>query len=169
MPLDLEHRRVRWFAVANVALIVVCAAGWLVVPPARAPRVHVRWADAVDDARREALERQFQLAAGARREGQTWSYDLADPSRATVGALIQHSAVEDTHDINRLLATPSFGAPAGETMVSDSPLARLRSSALPGWLLRFSTIALVLSAGWLWSAGRRDAPRAGAPSARGAP
>jgi hypothetical protein len=65
------------------------------------PIVNVRWAEAVDDAAREAAERRYALMEGAHREGTTWRYVLQDGSRANVLALVADPAVEDTSGIDR--------------------------------------------------------------------
>lgn len=73
--------------------------------------VHVRWAETVDDATRQRLERQYNLWEGDLREGRTWAYGLRDLSRANVRALVTDPAVEDTHQIHRTAYRVGYFAP----------------------------------------------------------
>jgi hypothetical protein len=63
--------------------------------------VHVRWAASVDAPARQQLERAHGLTRGALREGRTWGYFITDQSSDNLRALVEHRAVEDTHNIHR--------------------------------------------------------------------
>jgi hypothetical protein len=65
------------------------------------PKINVRWAPDVDDAAREAIEARFHLAREGQPDGRTRRYELLDPSRANVEALLMNPAVEDTAGLNR--------------------------------------------------------------------
>jgi hypothetical protein len=65
------------------------------------PKINVRWVPDVDDAAREAIEARFQLAREGQPDGRTRRYELLDPSRANVEALLTNPAVEDTAGLNR--------------------------------------------------------------------
>jgi hypothetical protein len=69
--------------------------------------IHVRWAPSVDDAARQRLEQTLGLIEGEPREGRTWGYTLTAPSRANIQTLVQHPAVEDTHNLNRSTFRPA--------------------------------------------------------------
>ena len=99
MPEQIASRR----AVAAVCLIVagILPIGTRIVTGPRGARVHVRWEASVDDSARRNLETKFRLADAERLEGQTWAYDLVDPSAHIVRALVLNPAVADTHHIDR--------------------------------------------------------------------
>ena len=71
------------------------------VAPAPERRVNVRWAEGTDDTVRREREVRYGLTAGARREGRTWSYVLADHESGNVRALVEDRLVEDTAGIER--------------------------------------------------------------------
>ena len=73
--------------------------------------IHVRWAPSVDDAVRQRLEQTLGLIEGEPREGRTWGYTLTAPSRANIQTLVQHPAVEDTHNLNRSTFRAWLSAP----------------------------------------------------------
>ena len=79
------------------------------VPPSP-PRINVRWVVGLDADRRRALEERFGLDAENEVELSTWSYALADESRANITALVQHPDVEDTNYIDRAEMTLEAGA-----------------------------------------------------------
>lgn len=68
-------------------------------PPDR--RIHVRWADEIDDAAREARQGKYGLTKPDRVEGPTWSYSPSDERPETIRALLNDPAVADTHGIDR--------------------------------------------------------------------
>ena len=63
--------------------------------------VHIRWDPLLDPAARQDLEARFRLADGQPLGGDTWRYDLVDPSSDNIRALVNDAAAADTHDINR--------------------------------------------------------------------
>jgi hypothetical protein len=63
--------------------------------------INVRWAPGVSDSDRAALEARFGLLEGGRERDRTWHYALDAGSTASLVALIQHPAVEDTQGIDR--------------------------------------------------------------------
>lgn len=75
--------------------------------------VHVRWAPGVDSAGREQRERLYHLTRGEFKEQRTWAYWLTDASRGNIRALVEDSAVEDTHQIHRTAFRPWRTAPRG--------------------------------------------------------
>ena len=99
MPEQIASRR----TVAIVCLIgaAILPIGTRIVTGPRGARVHVRWEASVDDSARRNLETKFRLADAERLEGQTWAYDLVDPSADIVRALVLNPAVADTHHIDR--------------------------------------------------------------------
>ena len=78
---------------------------WVPSPAVR-PRtaeVQIRWspAAAANDVARAAVEQRYSLSNPEYLAGTTWHYDLADFSRANVGALVADRDVEDTQGIDR--------------------------------------------------------------------
>ena len=103
----------RWRAIAVLAgvFLAATALAYAIVPvflPVRPVPIHVRWKADVTEARRLEFEHWFQLTAGLPTEGQTWSYELKDPSTATIRALIQDPAVDDTAGLNRVRFRPQL-------------------------------------------------------------
>ena len=95
------HRRL---LVVGVLLACAAAATYGVLRASFGPRpvaVHVRWAPALGEAARTALERTHGLALPEPLAGRTWAYALTDLSRENIRALVQNPAVEDTHEIHR--------------------------------------------------------------------
>ena len=81
----------------------------------RLPRRRSTYArvDGLDADRRRGLEERFGLDEGNEQEPSTWSYGLADESRANITALVGHPDVADTHNIDRAemkLAVDAFRA-----------------------------------------------------------
>ena len=76
--------------------------------------INVRWAASVTDAERLQLEAQLFLR-GERREDRTFRYDLLDDARSNIQALVEHTAVEDTHHIDRQTFTLADSAEFGES------------------------------------------------------
>jgi hypothetical protein len=86
--------------------IVVCLTAIFMVrlhvalgPPTQ--RIYVRWAEGVSNAQRERLEDELGLDAAEWREQRTWSYLLANRSRAKIAVLLAHPSVEDTQHLDR--------------------------------------------------------------------
>ena len=65
------------------------------------PKINVRWAPDADDVAREAAEVRFHLVQEGQPDGRTRRYELLDPSRANVEALLANPIVEDTAGLNR--------------------------------------------------------------------
>ncbi len=94
--------------IESLVLLAVCAAGLATIAAALSsatPRVpvtiNVRWAAALIEADRPALESRFTLSGGRRTEGTTFRYTLTDTSYANIEALVSHPSVEDTANIDR--------------------------------------------------------------------
>ncbi|MBI4888586.1 MAG: hypothetical protein HY824_15930, partial [Acidobacteria bacterium] len=86
-------------ALLAAALAVVAARPLFFQDPA--PQIHVRWRTPLDAAARDALERRFHLVPAEEVGPDIWRYELTDPSRDSVEALVRHPAVADTHYIDR--------------------------------------------------------------------
>ena len=121
------------------------------VPPPFAPRVHIRWAPDVSAEARADLERRFSLLAGEPRDEETWEYDLADITPASVRALIGHPAVADTHYLDRDTATVTSDAPSGSIRLAERRLAGWVHSAVFDWFTLLWVSSLIVSASWLAS------------------
>ena len=89
------------FLVDPVTFRIDRSAPLWVVEPAPDRRVNVRWAEGTDDIVRREREVRYGLTAGARREGWTWSYVLADHDSGNVRALVEDRLIEDTAGIER--------------------------------------------------------------------
>lgn len=95
------HAWLQWTVVA----LALLAAG--LSPAARAlagphgATVHVRWQPSVTEPERQEAEARFRLADGERLDQDTWRYDLIDPSRDNIRALVLEPAIADTHNIDR--------------------------------------------------------------------
>jgi len=146
-----ERRRVVAFVIVSVIMLAVSGAIRISAPSPFAPRVHVRWAPGIGDAERGDLERQFALVEGRWRDGRTWEYDLVDVSPVLVQALIQASAVEDTHYIDRNPVRVADDAPPGRTRLAGRELAGWIHSSLFDWFTLLWVSSLFVSAVWLAS------------------
>ena len=146
---DLDRRLIRGLATASLLALVGLALVRVVVPPAIAPRVFVRWAAGGSASARTEFEDRFRLFVGERREGTTWAYDLGDPSPSAVRALIRHPAVEDTSRVYRRLGLVAFDAPRGTTRLRGGVLSALQDSPMLEWLTLFCSAALLSSTMWL--------------------
>jgi hypothetical protein len=81
------------------ALILRVADDQLIAGPY--PMVHIRWSAALAGAERSALELQFRIRPAADLGNDTWRYELRDPSRRNVEAIVRHPAIQDTHHLDR--------------------------------------------------------------------
>ena len=124
------------------------------VPPAFAPRVYVRWKAGVSETMRTGIERELKLLAGEPYDATTWSYDLGDPSRHAIGALVAHGSVDDTGNIDRERLTVADNARVGRTRIHGG-LSLWRDAPVVPWLTRLASSFLVLSSLWLGTTGRR--------------
>ena len=149
-----DHQQIQALAIVSAIGLAGAYLTYVFVPPATAPRINVRWADTVTDSTRPTFERQLRLLAGEHLEGTTWAYDLEDPSQCGIEALITHSAVEDTHHIERPLRTVSADAPRGLTRIRGG-LSNFRDGLPLEWIGRLSLSFLVVSGIWLATTGRR--------------
>ena len=93
----LSRRLSPWLLLGALAMAVAA----LFEVSITGPRVALRWADSVDEVRRLALERQYDLRNAEPDEQGTWRYDLRTTSRENIRALITDPAVADTHYIDR--------------------------------------------------------------------
>jgi len=87
-----------------VGLLLLAAALPLAARALAGPRgavVHVRWQPSITAADRQALEARFRLIDGAQLDAATWRYDLIDPSRRNLAALVGEPLAADTHNIDR--------------------------------------------------------------------
>lgn len=89
-------------------IAIACALLAAILPPAarlaagpQGATVHVRWQASVDDATRQRLEERLGLADPRALDAATWQYDLINPSRNTIRAVVTDAAVEDTHHLDR--------------------------------------------------------------------
>ena len=101
-------------ALALLVLGVLMTASPSVLDGDRAKYVHVRWRPEVAANTRAGLEARFSLRE-QRREGQSFGYDLLDDSTSNIRALLQHPAVEDTHDLDRQRMTVAATAEDGDS------------------------------------------------------
>jgi hypothetical protein len=152
-------RSTEWWQVAalggvSLILLALVSAIRFLVPTPLAPQVKVRWVAGLSDATRAELEQRFELFAGKQGEGATWTYDLADDSPSNIRALIDHQAVEDTHDIDRPRAAVAPDAPRGTTMVVRSWIAAWRESIALEWIGLLCFWAVAVSGFWLASSRR---------------
>ncbi len=89
----------------NAVALALLAAGLPIATRAlvgpRGATVHVRWQPSVTESERRNVEARFRLADGERLDEYTWRYDLIDPSRDNIRALVLEPAVADTHNIDR--------------------------------------------------------------------
>ena len=140
----LLKRRAWVFGLACAALAVACVAAPDLIYGARPALVNVRWASRVGEPERRDLEARYRLTRPVFREGSTWAYYLADPSRRNVRALVTDPGVEDTHYINRLRFTIWREA-------SRDPYRGPGARVLPGllgvlaWLLGLSAVGFALT------------------------
>ncbi len=140
----LLKRRAWVFSLACAALAVACVAAPDLIYGARPALVNVRWASRVGEPERRDLEARYRLTRPVFREGSTWAYYLADPSRRNVRALVTDPGVEDTHYINRLRFTIWREA-------SRDPYRGPGARVLPGllgvlaWLLGLSAVGFALT------------------------
>lgn len=113
MVLAPGHARYRFLATACLCwMLAATAYGTLRFSFGPRPVfVHVRWSAAVEPATRQALEQRHGLWQGELRDGRTWGYELVDPSRNNIRALVQDASVEDTHYIHRTAFRPWRFAP----------------------------------------------------------
>ena len=138
----------RRVAIGAVASVVVIGLLYAVVPVGYAPRINIRWTDGVDDQTRRQLESNLGLEAGEQRDGNTWQYDLGDPSATTIRQIIADPRVADTYQIDRTRGTVERDAPRGKTRIHGT-LSSIRDAPILLHILTFAGSCLVLSFTWL--------------------
>jgi hypothetical protein len=152
-PTPRDRRQVGTLALSSILVLAFIGYLDVFVPPAFAPRVYVRWKAGVSDAARAQNERELTLLAGEPYDATTWSYDLGDPSRHAIGALVAHGSVEDTGNIDRLRLTVADDTRVGRTRIHGG-LSLWRDAPIVLWLTRLASSFLVLSSLWLGTTGR---------------
>jgi hypothetical protein len=151
-PTGADRRRMRAVGVFSLTILVGSVALRALAPSPFAPRVNVRWTDALTDTQRRGLERRFALVEGQRQEGTTWVYDLTELSPPAVLALVRDPAVADTHYIDRDTGRVAADARHGTTRLGDRWAAGWIHSTLFEWFILLWVSALVVSGVWLASA-----------------
>lgn len=157
-PTPRDRRQVGALALSSILVLAFIACLHLFVPPAFAPRVYVRWKADVSGTVRSQIERELKLLAGEPYDATTWSYDLGDPSRQAIGALVAHGSVEDTGNIDRVRLTVTDDTRVGTTRIHGG-LSLWRDAAVVRWLTRLASSFLVLSIVWLVTPGRSPGRR----------
>ena len=152
-PAFRERRQVGALALSSILVLAFIGCLHVFVPPAFAPRVYVRWKAGVSETARTQMERELKLLAGEPYDATTWSYDLGDPSRQAIGALVAHGSVEDTGNIDRVRLTVTDDTRVGTTRVHGG-LSLWRDAPVVSWLTRLASSFLVLSSVWLVTTGR---------------
>ena len=141
---------------------------WVVDPPIGP--VSVRWAETADDTARREREIHYELTAGVRLEGRTWSYVLTDHELGNVRALVEDRLATDTVGIDRgtFQVLPERW---GSWLTRRLFLLRLRG-LLPGvftaqnalaWFYYLTLLVPVAALGWVctdWWSGRVARPEA---------
>lgn len=143
-----DRTRISVFAATCVVVLIAVIAMRLAAASQVLPLVNVRWTEGLADATRADIERQLTLMDGERREGATWSYELGDPSPASVKRLIDHAAIEDTYYIDRVRGVVADDAPRS-TRVIAGRWSVLRESGTLDWLTTFCVASLLVSGIWL--------------------
>jgi hypothetical protein len=99
--LSPQLQRVSTPRINRLPIVIDSSAPLLTIASPADLRVNVRWMPTLDESTRQRLEHAHGLTKPEHVEDSTWSYVLADPSPERIGALINDSAVLDTHGINR--------------------------------------------------------------------
>ena len=94
---------------------------WVTIP-VEPVRINVRWAPAVTERERAALEREFHLAEGRPQDDTTWGYVLFDYSTENIRAVVTHPQVVDTHFVDREAFRPIDPPPSWTTRAVASAL-----------------------------------------------
>ncbi len=133
-------RLVGRFAARTLAIGALAAAVFATIPAPQVP-INVRWTPGVTDEERIALERRFQLTGGRVTEATTRAYLLTDTSTDNIRALIQHAAVDDTANLNRLRFRPPFAYDRARIIPVYAVIAGLAGAVL--WLAAPRAAALL--------------------------
>lgn len=90
--------------------------------------IHVRWVPGITDGERHQAEARFRIAPERFLNDRTWQYELLDPSRSNVGAIVRSPVVEDTAGVDRATfdlitaARPVFDTePKSEWLIGAAP------------------------------------------------
>jgi hypothetical protein len=130
--------------------------------PARAedlPRIHIRWADHVDDRVRLAHERGVPLLFAERIDGRTWRYRVAWNPTTGLRKLLDGTDVEDASGVDRETLAFEQSQPLSAAVLRrlglyglepGPPLTSLPQNAAPflyytAWLLPIVTVMV-----WVW-------------------
>ena len=125
-----------WWSVFGAGLVwVVVSLAYSHYAPPHPIRVHVRWRPLVTASERAVLEGQLGLASPELEEGTTYKYVVA-PDRATLRALVEHPAVEDTAHVHRTKFRPSFREDPVRQRAYASALAAALVAPLIWWRRR---------------------------------
>lgn len=93
-----------WRTSALACALLACllpAAARAVAGP-RGADIHVEFRPSVDDASRAQIARRYDLINPRKlADTYTWRYELTNPSRDNIEALVREPAIEDTHEIDR--------------------------------------------------------------------
>jgi hypothetical protein len=121
--------------------------------------IHVRWRPDVTDETRAVFERELLLSNPEPLEGNTFAYEMLVPRPAAVRHLVQHPAVEDTHEIDRdnfqLRATAPDGK--GERWLAhDLPMLRDAGARA---MMMYLLVALLIASAAGWVVTRRAVTR----------
>ena len=106
--------RTRTATVSGLVLAALAHASfWFVVQSGdfadpRAPVIHVRWVETLEEAQRTTIERSLGLYGAEHLAESTWSYRVPDVSRDRFDTIIAHDMVEDTYGFDRT-ADARFG------------------------------------------------------------
>lgn len=126
----------RALAGAAAAGLVVAALAWGLLSllwPHTPVHIRVRWAPALADGLRAELERRFQLTGGRPTDGDTWEYQLSDPSTATIRHIVESDQVDDTAHLNRIRYRPEFAQDRSRQIVASAAAAGAAGAV--AWLL----------------------------------
>ena len=109
----------RTVVTAVVSLLALAALWPERAPVPRSEQVTVRWAAGLSEEQRAVLERQFSLGSGELKpdtteEESVWNYRLSDMSVDNVRRIVTHSAVADTHFIDRATFEVERQPPPGD-------------------------------------------------------
>lgn len=121
--------------------------------------IHVRWGPAVDAAARATLEKALQLTNPVHTEGNTFAYDVLDPGPDAIRQLVQHPAVEDTHEVDRDNFQLRATAPDGQGerwLAHDLPMFRDEAARA---MMMYVLVALLIASAAGWAVSRRSPMR----------
>jgi hypothetical protein len=142
-----DSRKARWLTVACLAWTLAAATyATLRTNFERAPVVHVRWAQFVDDSTRAQLQKRFGLAGEQYDSGTTWVYLLTSPTTKNIQALVESPAVEDTHHMDRVKFVVSPAAPRrGPYIATGRSWIPLALQGLIAFLAAAGVMALIVA------------------------